>query len=168
LTSQDEQPVPFPANCRAAIASEYNTKYNTKGDNTRINEHTTRIAATLNDPTKTADRKKTSLLSMCLNLLNKSIAYPLVMSAYYVCGYGDSWNPMPLASMDIQAFQTDLQAHASAFVNPDVNCTLLVADADDRVECPRVAAVTAATFYRYGGLIAPLRSTDPNDTQLLP
>ncbi len=91
------EPELLPGDVRASMQSEYNTGYNTKADNTSLNQAVVQLAAGIAGEHKPVARAKTSVLSKMVNAITKTIPYPLVMSAAYLLGHGDSWCPMRCA-----------------------------------------------------------------------
>ena len=137
------------AEVAGAVQSEYATKYATKSDHVDINQTLVRVAAVLEDGRRTNDRKKTSILSKCLNTLNKSLAFPLVMSAFYVRGYGDSWFTLRTKRLDARAFQRDLQGGGvAAYADAGQTYTLVVGERNAMGNVT-LAALDDVTLYRY-------------------
>ena len=108
FASQLVEPELLPGDVRAALQSEYNTSYNTKSENTTLNHAVVHLAAAMENRTRTAAQTKTSVLSKMMNAITKTVPYPLVMSAAYLLGYGDSWCPMRVARHDFSLFQRSL------------------------------------------------------------
>lgn len=157
------------ADVRAVLQSEYNTAYNTKNETTGINQTVVNVAAGMEKRGRSLGRNKTTVLSKMLNAINKTIAYPLVMSSAYLLGYGDSWCPTRYARHDFSLFQRELMGQdAEPYGDGNVD-HVLAADSDgdsttterdgdesDYTECnaetvasppQRVAAVDGAMMY---------------------
>lgn len=117
------EPELLPADVRSAMQSEYNTSYNTKADTSSLNEAVIEIAASMS--TKTASRAKTSVLSKMVNSINKTIPYPLVMSAAYLLGHGDSWCPMKTAKHDFGLFERGLRKQLSPYEDQNADHTFV-------------------------------------------
>lgn len=115
LVLQLVEPELLPGDVRAAMQSEYNTSYNTKADNTTLNQAVVQLAASIGGEHKTTARAKTSVLSKMMNAITKTIPYPLVMSAAYILGHGDSWCPMRCAKHDFSLFQRPMLQHRSMY-----------------------------------------------------
>jgi hypothetical protein len=144
---QLEQPKPLTAAVGGAITSEYATKYNTKGDKSVINATVVRLAS-LFQSDRSDDSKKTGVLTRCLNALNKTLSYPLVMTAFYNLGFGDSWFPLRTTPLDTRAFQRDLQRNVIVYADPNQDYMLVAGEENDLTGKNNVAALSAVTLYR--------------------
>ena len=109
------EPELLPGDVRASLQSEYNTSYNTKSENTSLNHVVVHLAAAMENRVKTVAQTKTSVLSKMMNAITKTIPYPLVMSAAYLLGFGDSWCPMRVARHDFYLFQRSLLEHQDPY-----------------------------------------------------
>lgn len=130
-----------------AISSEYTTKYNTKGDTSIINATVVRLASLLQSDSSD-DKKKTGVLSRCLNALNKTLSYPLVVTSYYNLGYGDSWFPLRTVPFDVRAYQRDLQRNCVVYDDPNQDFMLVAGEENDLTGKTNVAALSAVTLYK--------------------
>jgi len=117
------------ADVRAVLQSEYNTAYNTKNETTGINQTVVNVAAGMEHRGRSLARNKTTVLSKMLNAINKTIAYPLVMSSAYLLGYGDAWCPTRFARHDFALFQRECLGLADPYADGTVD-HVLVADSD--------------------------------------
>lgn len=111
------------------MQSEYNTSYNTKADNTSLNQAVVQLAASIDGEQKNVARAKTSVLSKMMNAMNKTIPYPLVMCSAYLLGHGDSWCPMRCAKHDFALFQRPLLQHRSIYDDQVADHTVIANDA---------------------------------------
>ena len=119
------------ADVRAVLQSEYNTAYNTKNETTGINQTVVNVTAGMEKRGRNLARDKTTVLSKMLNAINKTIAYPLVMSSAYLLGYGDSWCPSRFARHDFFLFQRELMGQQVAELYGDgIADHVLVAESD--------------------------------------
>lgn len=148
IVPQAEQPEPLEGATAGAITSEYNTKYNTKADQTKINAEVIGVAAMLTDNTRTTESKKTSVLAKCLNAMNKTIAYPLVMSAFYLLGYGDAWFPMRTARFDFRAFQRAIFDAPVAYDEPSQDFQLVAGGKDELTDTNVVGTLDEVSSYK--------------------
>ena len=119
------EPELLPGDVRAAMQSEYNTSYNTKADTTSLNQAVIQIASSISTEKKTQAQAKTSVLSKMVNSMNKTIPYPLVMSAAYLLGHGDSWCPMKTAKHDFGLFQRPLRHGVTAYEDQAADHTFI-------------------------------------------
>lgn len=124
MSSQLVEPELLPGDVCAARQSEYNTSYATKAENSNINHAIVNFAASMEQRTKTAAQTKTSMLSKMVNAITKTIPYPLVMTATYLLGHGDSWCPMRCARHDFALFQRQLLQHDDAYADQLADHTL--------------------------------------------
>jgi hypothetical protein len=113
------------------MQSEYNTGYNTKADNTSLNQAVVQLAAGIAGEHKPVARAKTSVLSKMVNAITKTIPYPLVMSAAYLLGHGDSWCPMRCAKHDFALFQRPLLHQRSVYDDEIADHTVIAAQSSD-------------------------------------
>jgi hypothetical protein len=138
----------------AAIASsEYATKYNTKSDNTDVNASLLRVAEVLDDNNRSTPSVAAGVLRKVLHAINRTISYPLVMSASYLLGHGDHWFPMRTHKFDWGLFQRDLLDTSTLYDLDDVDHTLTRADEDavddDEAAQVRVQMINDLTSYKY-------------------
>lgn len=126
------EPELLPGDVRAAMQSEYNTSYNTKADTSTLNQAVIEIASSLSSQhTKTVSQGKTSVLSKMVNSINKTIPYPLVMSAAYLLGHGDSWCPMKTARHDFALFERTVRLQTSAYEDQAADHIVIGLSMDD-------------------------------------
>jgi hypothetical protein len=127
--------------------SEYNTSYNTKAENTTLNHAVVHVAAALANKDKTPAQVKSNVLAKMMNSITKTIAYPLVMSASYLLGNGDSWFPMRVERHDFYLFQRHVLGKSTAFEELDVEHTFVAEEADDMSTPAVIRALDAVTWY---------------------
>jgi hypothetical protein len=90
------------------MMSEYQCKYNTKAEWSKINECLLRTTAWIVSTGKTAQQVATSVLSKMINSITKTIPYPLVMTSTYLSGFGDYWIPKRFVRHDYRHHQQAL------------------------------------------------------------
>jgi hypothetical protein len=135
-------PAPNPV-LHSAMTSEYNTKYATKADNTHNNHAVLRKAAAIANGINSAQHGR-RILTRCLNAINSTITYPLVMTASYLLGHNDHYFTHKTAVHDTALFTAALSAPVSGQV---VGVThSMVADAS---QPGRVFAVTNLHDYHH-------------------
>ena len=110
-----------PAHVRAYIASEYNTSYATKAEDSKLNPALVKLAA--NMQTKTVQQQKRSVLAKSINALGCTMQYGTVIAASYLLGNEDSWSPMRDVMHDFDAFAGLMLNRAADIL------------ADERVKC---------------------------------
>lgn len=152
------EPELLPADVRAAMQSEYNTSYNTKADTSTLNQAVIQIASSISTHQKTPTQTKTSVLSKMVNSLNKTIPYPLVMSAAYLLGHGDSWCPMKTVKHDFGLFQRSLQHRVSAYEDISADHTFIgqtheAGVMDDDIEPNRPTGNPRYDIYAFRGAL---------------
>ena len=98
----------------AALQSEYTTKYTTKPELSKINTATIMSAYLISRATKTAQQVATSIISKCLNTINGTITYPLVLLSTYLLGHGDHFMSHVTAVHSPYAFTVTLLPLSSA------------------------------------------------------
>jgi hypothetical protein len=159
VRSQLVEPELLPGDVRASLQSEYNTSYNTKSDNIELNQAVVFVASTI-DRKRTTAQVKTSVLSKMVNALTKTIPYPLVMSAAYLLGFGDSWCPIQTARHDFALFQRRLLQRDIPYDNNLVDHVFAEVESSDNDEDDdgeaasddgrtSVKAIDAAMQYRH-------------------
>jgi hypothetical protein len=112
-----------PAHVRAYIASEYNTSYATKAEDSKLNPALVKLAA--NMQTKTVQQQKRSVLAKSINALGSTMHYGTVIAASYLLGNNDSWYPMRDVMHDFDAFAgLMLDRAADLFADERMNCKL--------------------------------------------
>ena len=148
LYMQLEQPSLLPPGVGAIMNSEYSCSYNTKSDNTSINEAVVNVAAALQNLQKTPEQIKTTVLTKMVNSVTRTMAYPLVMSASYSLGNGDSWMPIKFARHDFYYFQRMLLNNTCDYEDQTVEQTFVANDEDDTTApVGTVRTMDAGTWY---------------------
>lgn len=146
LLAQLVEPELVPGDVRASLQSEYNTSYNTKAESTGINQAVVHIAADIAKRVRTTEQMKTSVLSKMLNAITKTIPYPLVMSASYLLGNGDSWCPMRVTPHDFAQFQRMHLEQPGPYEDTAVATEFAAPDAGEAATQPRRIMVMDAVL----------------------
>ena len=121
----------------SAMQSEYCSKYACKADSTDLNKGTLLTAHIMSNVNKTDVQKSTCIIQSMLNMINGSIAYPLVLTTSYLLGHGDYWFPHKTVHYDPYPFtavlKQTLQLNATADDGDDTTTHDLVTSTDGTI-----------------------------------
>jgi hypothetical protein len=98
----------------SVMQSEYTAKYNSKPDNTTVNNALLVSASAMQRKEQLSGQGNTrvaaSIMAKMLNAVNGSIIYPLCITSSYLLGHGNSWFPLDTCAYDWTTFQKRLLA----------------------------------------------------------